>query len=398
MPKETRTIMLVATEPSATRLGAALMQELSNKLKNVRYIGMGGPEMQAAGLTLYAPADAAAVMGLAEIIPAIPRIRAALHKLVKAAESEKPDLIITIDGQDFAKRLAQATHKLGISHLHYVAPKVWAWRQKRVFKLPALYTHLLTILPFETPFFQAAGLPTTYVGHPMVTQLAPYAKQRQGGEQSYSLALLPGSRQQELARHWPVMFATYRRLRKLYPTLHGILVLPEGPAAAQCQRLATWAEQDNITVVTGEDRFKSLATCRAALAKSGTNNLELAMIGVPAVVCYRMHALTHAIARSLVKISYFSLPNLVLNPPQLGSHTTSKAELVYPEFIQNAVTEENLARALVPLLAAKPPAYVSQRLAKVAKMMEVKGSPAALAAKVACELLASPRGKPAGGA
>ncbi len=390
MPESPRTIMLVATEPSATRLGAALMEAWQNVQPNVVFIGMGGAEMQARGLVQKAPAEAAAVMGLAEVIPAIPRIRKALKVLAHAVETERPALVLTIDGQDFAARLAKATRHLGVPHVQYVAPKVWAWRQGRVHSLAKLFTHILSILPFEAPFFAASGLPTTYVGHPMVSQLAAYAQMRRTQPHSHTLALLPGSRAQEWAHHWPIMLATYRRLRQLQPTLGALLVVPDAAAAARCRAWAPWAETEQIEVVVAEQRFAALATCRAALAKSGTNNLELAVLGVPAVVCYRMHALTYAVARWLVKIPYVSLPNVVINPPVMGQKGRKTGHVVYPEFIQKAVTPENLARALVPMLAPKPPAYVAKGLAQVAAALETPRPPAEMALEIVLNLLEKP--------
>lgn len=371
----TPTILITAGEASGDRLGAALMAALKKHRKHLRFIGVGGPQMQKHGLASAFPMSDLAVMGLAEVLPSIPRILRRIRQLKGLAEHERPSLVITIDSQDFSKRLAQALRPLGISHLHYVAPKVWAWRQGRVHKLKKLYTHLLTILPFETGFFRSAGIPTTYVGHPALTTLAPYAAHATPSK-SPTLALLPGSRRSELTRHWPLFLTTYRMLKALMPNLAATLALPDQAALALCRRLAPWQSADAITPVLGEGRFKALASATAALSKSGTNNLELALLGTPAVVCYRMSPLSFAIAKRLVKVPFISLPNLILN------------RQAYPEYVQHAATPTALARALQPLLQ-QPAARKAQQtlLLKLKTLMQTPQPPAEQAAAIALELL-----------
>lgn len=374
------TIFIVASEPSGDRLGGALMAELNQRQPSLRWVGVGGPQMAAQGLTSVFPLTDLAVMGLAEVIPAIPRIFARLRQLTALAQQTKPNLIITIDGQDFSKRLAQRLKPLGVPHVQYVAPKVWAWRPGRVHQLKALYTQLLCNLPFEAPWFAKAGLPTTYVGHSMVARLAAVPQPQ---HRALQVALLPGSRRSELARHWPVFLATYRRLRQLIPALSGLLVLPDAAALAQCQASAPWQPTEGLEVVHGEARFEALAQCTAALAKSGTNNLELALLNLPAVVCYRMHPITYWLAKRLVKLPSISLPNLILHPPGEAGQG-----VVYPEFLQHAAKPENLARALYPLLHnPKAAAHQQAKLQQVAAAMATPKPAAALAADVVARYL-----------
>ena len=151
MPRTT--ILITAGEASGDRLGAALMAELQAQHTNLRFIGVGGEAMAKQGLVSAFPMSDLAVMGLFEVVPAIPRILGRIKQLTQLAQAEKPSLIITVDSQDFSSRLAKRLRPLGIPHIHYVAPKVWAWRQGRAAKLKNLYTHLLTILPFEKHFF-----------------------------------------------------------------------------------------------------------------------------------------------------------------------------------------------------------------------------------------------------
>ncbi|TKW61512.1 MAG: lipid-A-disaccharide synthase [Blastochloris viridis] len=335
------TILIVAGEASGDRLGGALMAELKQIHPALRFIGVGGEHMYDQGLQPVFPMTDLAVMGLIEVIPAIPRILKRLSQLEALVKKEKPSLIITIDSQDFSSRLAKRVRILGIPHIQYVAPKVWAWRQGRAHKLRELYTHLLTILPFEQGFFQNYGMKTNYVGHPAITMLEPYVKARSEGQKPV-IALLPGSRGAELKRHWPIFLQTYRNLRQRQPNLSAVLALPNRKTLEACQAIAPWESADLILPVFGEERFHHLATATAALTKSGTNNLELALLGIPAIVTYRMNALTYLIARLLVKVPYISLPNLIL-------HNTSR-RVAYPEYIQGAANTAKLTEVMTLLL------------------------------------------------
>lgn len=371
------TILITAGEASGDRLGAALMAELKKTNKTLRFIGVGGEAMAQQDLVSAFPISDLAVMGLFEVVPAIPRILGRIRQLVQLAESEKPNLIITIDAQDFSSRLAKRLHPLGIPHIHYVAPKVWAWRQGRAAKLKDVYTHLLTILPFEQGFFRKYGMASTYVGHPAVTTLAPYTRQP---SVQPTLALLPGSRSSELKRHWPVFLQTYRNLKQRQPNLTAVLALPNEKALHTCQTLADWTDADAIQPVYGEARFAALANATAALTKSGTNNLELALLGVPAIVTYRMNPLTYLLAKWLVKVPYISLPNLIL-------HKAAK-RVAYPEFLQRAANPQKLTEVTHLLLTGTAAREAQAKaLTKLKSLMETPQPPAAMAAEVVSKYL-----------
>ncbi len=370
----TQTLLIIAGEASGDRLGGALMAELKRTHPTLRFLGVGGEHMHDQGLQPVFPMSDLAVMGLFEVIPAIPRILKRLRQLEELVTKEKPDLIITIDSQDFSSRLAKRVRKLGIPHIQYVAPKVWAWRQGRAHKLRELYTHLLTILPFEQGFFQNYGIKTSYVGHPAITMLEPFVKARTEGQKPV-LALLPGSRTSELTRHWPIFLQTYRNLRERQPTLSAVLALPNRQTLELCQKIAPWESTDLILPVFGEERFHHLATATAALAKSGTNNLEMALLGVPAVVTYKMNPLTYLIARLLVQVPYISLPNLIL-------HNAGK-RVAYPEYIQHAASTAKLTEVMGLLLSgtAARDAQI-KALEGLKSLMATPKPPAQMAAEV----------------
>jgi lipid-A-disaccharide synthase len=377
-------LMVVACEASGDRLGAALVDALRAKGVLVTLVGVGGPKLAEMGLKSAVPMADVAVMGLTAVLPRLPTLRRHMATLVALAASEQPDALVTIDSYEFASRLARKVAKLpglaGMPRVHYNPPKVWAWRQGRVATLACDFTQLLSILPFEAPWFVQAGVPCTYVGHPMVTTLTPL-RLAEGAPRALSVALLPGSRTQELVVHWPVLLATFRRLKTLMPALTAVLVLPTAEAEAVCRGVAEWGIDDGIQVVHGEARFAAMALCKAAIAKSGTNTLELAMLGIPAVVGYMTSGLTYWLAKRLVRVPYVALPNLVLDFKGHG-------QPVYPEFLQKAFTPQNLTRAVYPLLSdAKAWQHQQVLLAEVQARMATKMPPAAAAAEVVLKTL-----------
>lgn len=366
MAKEV-TILITAAEASGDRLAAPIMEALRKKNPHLRFVGVGGPLMQAQGLHSLFPMEDLAVMGITDVLPALPRLLKRLSELKAYAQKNKPALLLTVDGSTFSAALRKRIHPLGIPCIHYVVPKVWAWRQGRVHRLKKHLTHLLAELPLGIELFQSAGVPTTYIGHPSVQALLALKKPKPAAPPT--LALLPGSRKGELTRHWPLMLATLQRLQNHTPHLHATVILPTAKHAALLQSIAP-LPQHHCTVVAGENRFAALATCTAALAKSGTVTLELAALQVPTVVLYRMGALTHALAKKLVKVPYISLPNILLK------------KALFPEFIQSEATPENLEKALRPLLEKAPPKAMEKDFQALKNLLQTPEPPAQKAAEI----------------
>lgn len=359
------TILICAGEVSGDILGAELVREMQKQRKGLRFAGVGGPAMAAAGVELLGDISAFNGMGLVEVVSSIPRLMRLRGKIVAWAKEYKPAVCVTIDNQEFSKRLADKLAPLGIPCVQYAAPKVWAWRQGRVHGLKQVFRHMLCVFPFEVDFFKRHGLPATYIGHPVAERMLDI---KTHGGRAMCVALLPGSRQAELAYHWPVFLATWQRLTKLIPQLGGLVAVE---SEATLARIKAMGWDDRLQAVVGEKRFAVVAGCKVALTKSGTNNLELALLGVPAVVAYRAHPLTAAIVRRLVKVKFGSPVNLVMDA------------CVYPEYIQEAATPENLGRALYPLLTdAGCEAHQRALLAKVAGKLAVAESPVVVAARV----------------
>lgn len=344
-------IMLIAGESSGDLLGAGLMSELKQKYPYATFVGVGGDKMQAQGLRSVFDMEELNVMGIFEVLPKIPKLLGRRNELIEVIQTEQVDLLITIDAPDFCLRVAQkAKKKAGVKCVHYVSPSVWAWRRGRTFKMAKFLDHILLLFPFEVEIYEKAALPCTFVGHPVAERLSYLSpKKLTFPEGDPYLAILPGSRRGVISRMFPVMMETFRNLQQEIPNLKGVMPLVH-------EHHKKWLEEfggslEGIEFVSEDKRFDAMAKCQAAIATSGTSNLELAMIGLPTVVGYKMSENTYKIASKLVKVPYISPVNWVLE------------EKALPEFIQDEATAENFKTALMPLLRdTKDREYLALRL------------------------------------
>jgi lipid-A-disaccharide synthase len=339
-------IFVIAGEPSGDVLGARLMAALRERTAgSVRFTGVGGEAMEAAGLKSLVPIQDLAVMGVAEVLPRARRIFRRVNETVAAVRAAKPDAVVTIDSSGFTWRVAQRLRRHGerVLLIHYVAPMVWAWRAGRARRMARWYDHLMALLPFEPPYFRAVGLGCTYVGHPVVESGAdrgdgPAFRLRHGIDAKATLiTVLPGSRRGEVRRLLPVFRATIERLRRRYPRLH--VVMPT--VSTVYDDVASAAKEWSVPAVAVRGpgpKYDAFAASNAALAASGTVTLEVALAELPMVVAYRVNPLTHAIVRRLVKVRFANLLNIVLDRPAI------------PELLQQDCASEPLARELTRLL------------------------------------------------
>ncbi|MGE5200617.1 MAG: lipid-A-disaccharide synthase [Acidobacteriota bacterium] len=339
-------IFLIAGEPSGDALGARLMAALRERTHGaVRFAGVGGENMEAAGLESLVPIADLAVMGVAEVLPRARRIFRRVAETVAAIRKLKPDAVVTIDSSGFTWRVAQRLRRRGerLPLIHYVAPMVWAWRPGRARRMARWYDHLMTLLPFEPPHFEKVGLSASYVGHPVVECGADAGdggtfRRRHGIEPDATvIAVLPGSRRGEVHRLLPIFRATIERIRHRYADLR--VVIPTVGTVFQDVAAAVKGWSVPAIVVRGAAaKYDAFAASNVALAASGTVTLELALAGVPMVVAYRVNAATHAIVSRLVKVRYVNLLNLILARPAI------------PELLQKECTPERLAAELTRLL------------------------------------------------
>jgi lipid-A-disaccharide synthase len=344
-----RKIFLIATEESGDRLGAALMKVLRQRLGDaVQFEGVGGRAMAQEGLSSLFPIEELSIIGLAAIVRQLPKILRLIRITAAAAIEAAPDVLVIIDSPDFTHRVARRVRARDpdIPIVDYVSPTVWAWRPGRARAMRRYVDHVLALLPFEPEAYRRLqGPPCSYVGHPLTDQLAalrPDAAEqgRREGEPPV-LLVLPGSRRSEIRHHMAIFGQALGLLQAQGAAFE--LILPTMPHLLEAVRAgsADWSVQPNIVVGEAEKRA-AFRIARAALAKSGTVTLELALSGVPMVAAYRAGSLEAFIVLRAIKVSSVILANLVVG------------ENVVPEYIQNDCTPEKLAVALRDLLGDSP--------------------------------------------
>ncbi len=336
-------VALVAGEASGDILGAGLMQALRSHYPEIEFIGVGGPLMEAQGLTSYFPMERLAIMGLVEVLGRLPELLARRKRLISTLKAQQPDVFIGIDAPDFNLNIELQLREAGIKTVHYVSPSVWAWRQKRVFKIRKGCDLMLTLLPFEAQFYQKHQVPVLFVGHPLADSVAMHTDQQSAREQlglsvdAQIVALLPGSRGGEVAKLGALFVDTARYLLAEKPHLR--FIIPAANQARYAQLAAILADMPNlpINILDGQSQA-ALQACDAVLIASGTATLEAMLFKKPMVVAYKLAPVSHWLLKKMVKSPYISLPNLLA------------AEMLVPEFIQDAATPEALGEAVLEQL------------------------------------------------
>jgi len=360
-------VHVVAGEASGDVLGARLIAALRRRRPDLEFSGIGGPRMAEQGVASLFDYRELALMGLLEVLPRIFRLKRLLADAAADVARQRPTVLVTIDSPGFTLRLAELVRPFGQRIVHYVAPQVWAWRPGRVVKLRQKVDRILCLLPFEPVFFEQAGIPVSFVGHPVLESgadsgdAARFRALHGLGEADRPVIVMPGSRRMEASRLLPVFGEALRMAGERLPGLRP--VLPVAPIVAEAvRRVAPHWPVAPILVEGNEakhDAFAAVAQSGGAgLIKSGTSSLEMAVAGIPHVVAYRVNALTAAIVRRLVKVPHASLVNLL-----------AEREVV-PERLQEACTPEALAEALLrpmldPAVAAAQRAGMAESLARL---------------------------------
>lgn len=344
-----RKIFLIATEESGDRLGASLMKVLRQRLGGaVRFEGVGGQAMAREGLTSLFPIEQLSIMGLAAVVGQLPMILRRITETAAAVTHASPDVLVIIDSPDFTHRVARRVRASdpAIPIVNYVSPSVWAWRPGRARAMCGYVDHVLALLPFEPEqYVKLRGPPCSYVGHPLTEQigtLRPTADEQKRREDSPPVLLvLPGSRRSEVRHHMAVFGATLGLLRDEGVAFE--LILPTMPYLLEAVRqgVESWPVQPSVVVGEPEKR-EAFRIARAALAKSGTVTLELALAGVPMITAYRTGAIEAWIMLRMIKVPSVILANLVVG------------DNVVPEFLQADCTPQNLSRALHDILVDSP--------------------------------------------
>ncbi|KFX05804.1 lipid-A-disaccharide synthase [Pectobacterium betavasculorum] len=339
------TIGLIAGETSGDILGAGLIRALKEKVPDARFVGVAGPRMQAEGCEAWYEMEELAVMGIVEVLERLPRLLKIRRDLTQRFSELQPDVFVGIDAPDFNITLEGNLKKRGINTIHYVSPSVWAWRQKRVFKIGKATNLVLAFLPFEKAFYDRFNVPCRFIGHTMADAMPLHpdklaARATLGiAPDAHCLALLPGSRGAEVEMLSADFLNTAVLLRQHFPDLEIVVPLVNSKRREQFERIKSSVAPDlRVHLLDGQAREAMIAS-DAALLASGTAALECMLAKCPMVVGYRMKPFTFWLAQRLVKTPWVSLPNLLAG-----------RELV-TELLQTDCTPDKLAAALLPLFS-----------------------------------------------
>jgi lipid-A-disaccharide synthase len=333
-------LLISSGEASGDLYAAELIRHLRPQVPGLDVFGLGGDRLASQGARLLAHARELAVVGLLEVVTHLRRIRRIFHGVLDEVDRKRPDAAVLIDYPDFNLRLARQLSARGVPVLYYVSPQVWAWRRGRLNAIRETVSRMIVIFPFEEPLYREAGIPVSFVGHPLVDLVQP-TMDRDGVLQGLGLdparplvALLPGSRAQELAHHVPRMAAAVRLLRERRGDLQFALALAPSMDAA---RVTGALEGLAVRVVSGRTH-DVLSACAAAVVASGTATVEAALLGAPMVVVYHLSPVTYALGRRFVRVPHYAMVNLIAGRP------------VATELIQRDFTAERTAAEVLSLL------------------------------------------------
>ena len=388
-------LFVIAGEHSGDALGAKLMAALAHGRRGrVRYLGVGGPQMAAAGLSSQFPIEEVAVMGPLAILARLPKILRRIKSTAAAAVACEPDAVVIIDSPEFTHPIARRIRRRrpGIPIIDYVSPSVWAWRPGRAQKMRAYVDHVLALLPFEPEaHVRLNGPPCTYVGHPLIERLAwikgldpaPLARRLGLAAGGQLLVVLPGSRPSEVSRLLSPFGEALERLRQRGRTFEVAIPIVDGVRHLVTQGVAGWQQSPHL--LEGEaDKFCAFRLARAALAASGTVSLELALAGTPMVVGYQVDPLAAPVLRRMITAPSTVLPNLILGTGAI------------PELHQEQCTPAKLANALAALIDDSPARRQQvEALAQVPEKMRLpRGTPSEAAAAIVVNYAELGRGWP----
>ncbi len=374
-------IYLVAGEASGDVLGSRLMAALKAACPGVSFAGVAGPRMEAEGMSSLFPMSDLAVMGLMEILPRLRTLRRRMLSVVADIAARRPEVVVTVDSPGFGLHVLRRVAPTGVKRVQYVAPQVWAWREHRIKWFPGLWDDLLCLLPFEQAYFARHGLAARFVGHPVLqsgadTGDAARFRQRHGIGDAPVLVLMPGSRRSEAPRLLPVFARALALLAREVPGI--VPVIPVSHAVADVvQRAAAGWPVPPVIVTELDDKHDAYAAASAALTKSGTSTLELALAGVPMAVTYRVNPVSGFMARRMIRVPHVAMVNL------LAGHAA------VPELLQERCTPAVLCGTVLSLL--RDPAVAERQRAAfrtvVASLRPAHGKPAEMAAAAVLALL-----------
>jgi lipid-A-disaccharide synthase len=335
-------VAMVAGEASGDFLGAHLIAALRARIPRLRFVGIGGPKMEAAGLDAWYPMEKLAVRGYVEVLRHLFELFSIRRGLIRRVTDLRPRLFIGIDSPDFNLPLERRLKRAGIPTVHYVSPSLWAWRGGRMRSIAASVDKVLVLFPFEEPLYRNAGIPVAYVGHPLA-DAAPEKDETAAAREQLRLpatrkiiALLPGSQQSELRHMASTFVGTAKLIAARQPAVHFLvpLISRETRAIFEEALYAAGAAELPLTILFGHAQ-DAIAASDVVLVASGTATLEVALYRKPMVITYKLAELTYRLIRRMVYLPWFGLPNIIAG------------EFLVPEIAQHEATPENLAQAVL---------------------------------------------------
>ncbi len=385
-------LLIVAGEASGDLHGARLLAELVKRAPEVRAFGLGGDELAAAGLDPLARSSEISVVGITEAFKILRRAHQIFRLLLAEVDRRQARWAVLIDSPDFNLRLAKALQARGVRVVYYISPQVWAWRRRRVHTIRKVVDKMLVVFPFEVEFYRRYGIDATFVGHPLIDEVPRLPQVWDGAEGDetvgdggtaagpFEVALLPGSRNSEIERILPALLAGAERLAERLPVRLSLIRAPTIPPWKLEVALAAAGVDVNVV---SEDRFETIARSHLALCAAGTATVEVALVGTPMIVVYKVSRWTYWMARFLAHSPYASMVNLLLE------HET------VPELIQDQATPEIICRQAVGLLTE--PKKIHAMRAALGRLRSRLGEPGAsrrAALEVECCLRTDPAESP----
>ncbi len=342
-----KSVVIVAGEASGDAHAARLITELKKLDTNISVRGMGGDNLRKAGVDVFIDMADLAVVGIVEVAVKYRLIKAELNKLKQDITSNRPDLLILVDYQEFNQRLAAYAKSIGIKVLFYIGPQVWAWRPKRVYKMARIVDHMAVILPFEKALYKNANVAVTFTGHPLTDEVIRDKTQQQARQQiqikeGTTIGLFPGSRSGEIKRVLPILLETAKLIKAEKPQIQ--FILPVASTISQDDLAPFKSSFDDLSIVTinngviNNGFYDVIQSCDIILTASGTATLEIGLLEVPMVIVYKVAALSHFILKFFVNIKHLGLVNII------------PGKEIVKEFIQQDAKPADIAQEALRLL------------------------------------------------
>ncbi len=367
MATQTKHIVIIAGEASGDMRAAGLAKALLKRDPSLRLTGIGGDYMRQASVTCFEDITALAVIGIVEVIKHFSRIKKVFHNTLAHIDRDRPDAVLLVDYPGFNLRLAAELKKRHIKVIYFISPQVWAWREKRIFKIKEIVDTMIVLFPFEKELYAKYGMHVDYVGHPLVDEVLPSqppASLRallKIDPTHQVIGLLPGSRLKEIERHLPVMLESARLLAQQNPKRTFVILRAQ---TIEQSLIDSLIQKSGVNaIVYSEHIYDGISIMDAAMVASGTATLETALLLKPMVIMYKTSALTYAIAKMVIKIPYIGLVNIVAG------------KKVVDEFLQDEATAENMANAIDKMLS-NPNAYaaITNDLASIRQSLGLPGA------------------------